>query len=161
MARSDHSRDKEAHLRDYGALNSRPERVTDDEFSSSEFFDARDLIQVKYEMLRRVEREGESISDTAAAFGLSRPSFYQARAALTERGLPGLLPKRRGPRGAHKLTEEVMEFIEQTLAEDDSLRGPQLVEKVGDRFGISVHPRSIERALARRREKKLHKPQEQ
>ena len=159
MARSDHSEDKEAHLSAHGALNPRPEGVNDEEFSSSEFFDARDLVQVKYEMLRRVEQEGRSVSKVSAAFGFSRPSFYQARAALTERGLPGLLPKRRGPKGAHKLTEEVMEFIEQALAEDGSLRGPQLAEKIRDRFGVSIHPRSIERGLARLREKKLHKKQ--
>ncbi len=153
MARSDRSEDKVPHLRAHGALNPRPERVTDEEFLSSDFFDSRDLLQVKYEMLRRVERESQSVSKTAASFGLSRPTFYQAQVALTEGGLPGLLPRRRGPKGAHKLTEEVMASIEQALEEDDSLRGPQLAEMVRDRFGISVHPRSIDRGLTRLREK--------
>ncbi len=34
-------------------LNPRPEAVVDDGFRSSEFFDARDLVQVKYEMVQR------------------------------------------------------------------------------------------------------------
>ena len=159
MAKSNNYENKAAHLHAHGALNPRPEEVTDEEFLSSDFFDSRDLLQVKYEMLRRVEREGQPVSKAAASFGLSRPTFYQAQSALTEGGLPGLLPQRRGPRGAHKLTEEVMEFIEQALAEDDSLRGPQLAEMVRDRFGVSIHPRSIERGMARLREKKLHKKQ--
>lgn len=160
MARADRSKEKMGHLRAHGALNPRPEGITDEEFLSSDFFDARDLVQVKYEMLRRVSRQGQSVCQAAAAFGFSRPSFYQARAALTKGGLPGLLPRRRGPRGAHKLTKEVMEYIEEVLAEADSLRGPQLAEKVKDRFGLSVHPRSIERALARWREKKSHQRQQ-
>lgn len=59
-------------------------------------FDPRDLVQVKYEMLRRVSAEGHSVVQSAKAFGLSRPSFYQAQAALQREGLAGLLAKKRG-----------------------------------------------------------------
>ena len=41
-------------LREQGTLNPRPQAVTDDLFTASEFFDPHDLVQVKYEMLRRV-----------------------------------------------------------------------------------------------------------
>jgi len=99
-------------LREQGTLNPRPERVTDELFRQSEFFDRKDLPQVKYEMLRRVQKEGVAIARAAEAFGFSRPSFYQAQAAFTAAGLSGLLPKKRGPRGAHKLNAEVMRFIE-------------------------------------------------
>ena len=73
--------------------------------SGDPFFDARDLVQVKYEMLRRARQDGSTVSDAAAAFGFSRPSFYEAKAAYESGGLPGLLPKRPGPRRAHKLSE--------------------------------------------------------
>src|SRR5712691_4936365 len=66
-------------LRQQGSLNPHPEQVTDELFLTNEFFDARDLVQVKYEMLRRVESEGQQVSRAAAAFGFSRPSFYQAQ----------------------------------------------------------------------------------
>ena len=72
-------------------------------FLKGEFFDRRDLVQVKYEMLRRVRIDEASIVDAAAAFGLSRPSYYEALDAFTEQGLLGLRPRKRGPRGAHKL----------------------------------------------------------
>lgn len=130
-------------------LNPRPEAVTDEAFTSSDFFDARDLVQVKYEMLRRVSQDGVSVSSAAAAFGLSRQTYYQAAAALGEAGLAGLLPGKPGPRGAHKLTGEVVEHLQALAASDPGLRPAELAEAVAQRFGIRVHSRSIERALAR------------
>lgn len=136
-------------LRAERSLNPRPEAVTDEEFASSEFFDARDLVQVKYEMVRRVRVEGDAVSRSAAAFGFSRPSFYEAANALEASGLAGLVPSRPGPRRAHKLTEEVVAFVRQRLEADPSLRSVDLVEVIAGRFGLRVHPRSVERALAR------------
>ena len=140
-------------LRRQGSLNPHPEKVTDTLFQEVEFFDPRDLLQLKYEMLRRVLREGQPATHTPAAFGFSRTSFYQARRAFELGGLLALAPRRRGPRGAHKLTKEVMDFVEQTLGEDASLGGPALASLVERRFGVTVHPRSIERQLARRQKK--------
>ena len=140
---------KVAALRDTRSLNPRPEAVIDESFSSSEFMDARDLVQVKYEMVRRVRVDGEPVAGTAAAFGFSRPSFYAAQAALDEGGLPGLVPQRPGPRRAHKLSAEVLAFCRERLAADTELRPKDLVAQIAERFGVDVHPRSIERALAR------------
>ena len=136
-------------LRAQRSLNPRPEGVTDEEFASSEFFDARDVVQVKYEMVRRVRVDGDPVTRSASAFGFSRPSFYEAAAALEAGGLAGLVPGRPGPRRAHKLTEEVVAFARQRLEIDPSLRSGDLVEAIADRFGLRVHPRSVERALAR------------
>jgi transposase len=140
-------------LRDHRALNPRPEGVADELFRQSEFFDARDLLQVKYEMIRRVQIDEAPIANTAEAFGFSRPSFYQAQTAFTRGGLAGLLPRKRGPREAHKLSSKVVAFIEELQAADRSLSASALAPRVKERFGLEVHPRSIERAL-RRREKK-------
>ena len=82
---------KDETLRDQGALNPRPDRVADELFAESEFFDPRDLIQVKYEMLRRVGREGWSVTKSAKAFGFSRVAFYRALEAYRKVGLFGLL----------------------------------------------------------------------
>jgi transposase len=80
-------------------------------------------MQVKYEMLRRVRLEGYTVTQAAAAFGFSRLSLYQARAAFEKRGGAGLVPRKRGPHGPHKLTGEVMRFLEQARAKDTSLTG--------------------------------------
>ena len=141
-------------LRRRGCLHPHPEKVTDELFVSSEFFDPRDLLQVKYEMLRRVLVEGQSVSQSAVRFGLSRPSYYQAQKAYEEGGLPGLLPKRPGPRRAHKLSEEVVEALRVALAGEPTLGPQELAQLVELRFGLSVHPRSVERALARHKKKR-------
>src|SRR3954454_5088161 len=99
-------------------LNPRPEAVSDAAFAASEFFDARDVVQVKYEMVRRVEADGVSVSAAADAFGFSRQSYYTAAAALAEGGLQGLVPAKPGPRGAHKLTDEVLDEVERWRAAD-------------------------------------------
>lgn len=140
---------KEEALRAARALNPRPEAVVDGEFAASEFLDARDLVQVRYEMVRRVRQEGETVSAAASAFGFSRPSWYAAAAALDDAGLPGLLAARPGPRRAHKLTEEIVAFLRATREEDPALRSAELAERVEETFGVRAHPRSIERALAR------------
>ncbi len=140
---------KVAALRAERSLHPRPEAVRDERFADSEFFDRRDLVQVKYEMVRRVRVEGDPVSRSASEFGFSRPSFYQAAAALEAAGLAALVPARPGPRRAHKLTEEVVAFARQRLEAEPSLRSAELAEQIRERFGVRVHPRSVERALAR------------
>ena len=63
-----------------------------------------------------------------------------------------LVAAKPGPHGGHKLTTEVCAFAEARLAADPALRPRDLVEPIAARFGMRVHPRSIERALARSRE---------
>jgi transposase len=104
-------------------------------------------------MLRQVSVERGSVTEAAAQFGLSRPSFYEAQAAFQQDGLAGLLPEKRGPRRAHKLSEEIMEFLKKEKAEDPDLSGAALAEKLWKERRLRVHRRSIERALARRKKK--------
>ena len=154
MAKSPESDRKARVLKEQGVLNPEPEAIMDERFQIEAFFDARDLVQVKYEMVRRVEAEGATVTKAAEAFGYSRPTFYQARRTLETEGLPGLLPKRPGPKRAHKLTEEVMAFIDEALEKDHAIGSEELSRRVEGRFGLPVHPRSIERALARREKKR-------
>ena len=137
-------------LRQHGTLNPHPDTVADPLFATVDFFDARDLVQIKYEMVRRVRVDGQPVTRSAAAFGFSRPSFYQAQAALEHGGLSALVPKRPGPRRAHKLSTEVVDFLEQERSRDSALSSIDLLRRVQERFGLKVHPRSVERALARR-----------
>ena len=138
-------------LRKQGCLHPNPEKVTDELFAANTFFDPRDLLQVKYEMLRRVRESDYTISLAATHFGLSRPSFYQAQAAYEAGGLPALLPQKPGPRRAHKLSEEIVEALREMQNQAPDINAAALAEKLRERYGISVHPRSIERALVRRK----------
>ncbi len=136
-------------LRQQGTCNPHPEAVRHELFQGrdGDFFDARDLIQVKYEMLRLVAVEKESVTKAATAFGFSRPSFYEAQSALRRAGLAGLIPHKRGPRAAHKLTPKIMEFVQERRAAQPALRVTELVQLIEERFHVRVHPRSIERRL--------------
>lgn len=140
---------KTERLRRTGLLNPRPATVQAPWFQSGDFFDPRDLLQVKYEMLRHAQVEGATKAEAAALFGLSRPTYYQAEAAFAHEGLAGLLPKSRGPKGAHKLTATVMALIDQCRCADRTVSARTLAHEIAARLGLSVHPRSIERALAR------------
>lgn len=141
-------------LRRHGTLNPHPEAVSDPLFHNSDFFDSDDLVQVKYEMLRQVHIEKGSISESAHAFGFSRPSFYQAQAAFQQDGVVGLLPHKRGPQDGHKLTAEVMGFVTQQRSADSLLTPEQLAEAIQKRFRIQVHPRSIQRRLLRQKKRR-------
>ena len=149
MAKRRNGDAKAAVLRESRVLNPRADLVTDEGFAGSEFLDARDLVQVKYEMVRRVRVDGEAVSVAAASFGFSRPSWYAAAEALDTAGLPGLLPARPGPHRAHKITDEIVGFVQLALEQDPSLRPIGLADRVAEVFGVRVHPRSIERALTR------------
>lgn len=140
-------------LRQAGTLHPHPQLVTDPLFQSHPFFDARDLMQVKYEMLRKVEVDGAPVSTAATAFGLSRPSFYQAQSAFQQGGLAGLAPQKRGPRRAHKLSAEVLEFLGQLRTVQPDVRYEEMAERIRERFGIVANPRSIERRLRRGQKK--------
>lgn len=137
-----------------GTLNPHPQEVRDGLFLQDHFFDPRDLVQVKYEMLRRVGTDGQSVTHAAASFGFSRPSFYQALSAFEQDGLVGLVPHKRGPKQAHKLTDEIMIFVAERRQEEPSLRPAELARLVRERFGTTVHPRSIERRLRRHQKKR-------
>lgn len=145
--------DKAESLRRLGTLNRNPERVNDPRFLSDPFFDPRDLVQVRYEMLRRVGREGQSVSESARSFGVSRPTWYHAAAAFEENGLAGLVPQRPGPRRAHKLDDTVVEALAEARRAAPGTTTAELVALARRRFGISVHRRSVERALGRAQKK--------
>jgi transposase len=130
-----------------GTFNSRHGRVRHPLFHGSDFFDPQDLLQLKYESLRALQKEQYSIARAASEFGLSRPTLYQAQAHFTAQGLEGLLPGKRGPRQAHKLTAQVRQYLEQERAAHPELSARQLAARVRQRFRVKVHPRTLEKAL--------------
>jgi len=144
-------------LRDNNTLNPQPEGVRDPLFQENPFFDAADLVQVKYEMLRRVRSDGWTVARAADTFGFSRVSYYKADRALREDGLNGLLPHKRGPKGAHKLTKAVLDFVQTARSEEPDLPFQELIERIAQHFGIHIHRRTLERALVGSKKKRLRK----
>jgi hypothetical protein len=130
-----------------GLVHPRPEAVTAEPFCSADpFFFAWDKVQVKYEMLRAHYVEGEAAAVAARAHGYSRGGFYLVAEAFGQSGMLGLLDERRGRKGPLKLTPEVVEFL---LDAPATTSAPVLVRQAEERFGITLHRRTIERVRRR------------
>jgi transposase len=136
-----------------GTLNKNPDKVADNNFKNIAFFDPNDIVQVKYEMLRSAQKEGVGILKASETYGFSRISFYKTHKAFKENGLSGLLPKKRGPRRAHKLTVEIMEFVSGLIDQKPDIKSTEIKKEIKKRFSITVHQRSIERAIKRSKKK--------
>lgn len=148
--------DKRKKLKEQGSLNPRPEKVKEKHFldGTLDFFDPNDLVQVKYEMLRSVEKQGSSVTEASEVFGFSRPAFYQVRSQFQKGGVIGFVHERPGPKSAHKVTDDIVEFIAERVKEGEPLRARALVPLIKKKFNKQIHPRSIERAMGRRGKKK-------
>jgi transposase len=147
MARPKTTDSKVQALRQSQTLNSRAPQVRDRLFLEQDFFDPRDLAQVKYEMLRRVQKEGAHVNEAASGFGFSRPSFYKAQEDFAQAGLAGLIPRKRGPKGRRKLKAQIMDFVARTQTQEPSLKSAALVRRIQEKFALTVHRRTLERAL--------------
>ncbi len=138
---------KASALAEDGALNPAPLKVGDPKFREESFFDPRDIVQVKYEMLRRVSVDKMSVTQVSDEYGVSRPTFYQAKTDFEGGGIAGLAPRKRGPRGPTKIQGEVLALLRANVAPGEPIRARELTNLVRSEFGLEVHPRTIERAL--------------
>ena len=127
-------------------MNPSPEKIGDPKFQTGEFFDPRDLVQVRYEMLRRVSVDKRSVTQATAEYGVSRPTYYHAKASFDGAGVAGLVPKKIGPRGPYKLQGKILAFVEKQLAPGGPIRARELARRVRQEFSVEIHPRTIERA---------------
>lgn len=135
-------------LLEEGTLNPTPDKVHDPKFQDNEFFDPRDVVQVKYEMLRRVSIEKASVTDATEEYGVSRPTSYQNKANFDKGGVAALVPRKRGPRGPHKLQGEALAFVDQQIVAGEPVRARELAKLIRQKFDVNIHPRTIERAVA-------------
>jgi transposase len=137
-------------LRSCGVLNRHPEEVRNPLFTENEFFDPHDLVQLKYETIRGVEVDGRPIAQAALDSGLSRPTIYEARENFRQEGIEGLLPEKRGPKKPRKLKPEVRRYLQELVGSEPGLKAVVLVQRVRRRFGIVLHPRTVEKAVRKK-----------
>lgn len=136
---------KHDEMRKNGSFNHRADTVTSELFKSSAFFDAHDLVQVKYEMLRAVERDRRDVTAASSAFGFSRVSYYQIKKEYDENGIAGLIPKKRGPKGSRKLGADDVEFARGLV---ETHTKSQIVLHLKHERGVDVSKRTLERQLS-------------
>ncbi|MER9671063.1 helix-turn-helix domain-containing protein [Mesorhizobium sp. M0203] len=97
--------------------------------------------QVRYEMLRRVSIDNMSVTVASDEYGVSRPTYYQARASFDAAGIAGLIPKKPGPRGPHKIDDEVLAFLQAQLGPGEPVRARELAKLVRRELDVELHPR--------------------
>jgi transposase len=156
---SDPSDVKARFLADHQALHSRPEQIRDALFQQGGFFDPRDLVQVRYEMLRRHLVDRQPVTEVIQAFGMSRQMFYVLLDMFHQQGLLGLLPRKRGPKGAHKCTDKILRFVTGRQQQDPDGSLVDLAKEVKRKFGVRLHSRTLERGLSRHQKKLLRRKQ--
>jgi len=132
-------------MRKNGSFNYRANNITAEIFSNSTFFDAYDLIQVKYEMLRAVEKEHHDVSSASVMYGYSRVSFYQIKKEFDKNGITGLMPKKRGPKGSRKLNSSDIEYAKEL---EKTFTKSQIVNRLKEERGIIISKRTLERELS-------------
>jgi transposase len=138
---------KDETLKRNGSFNNNHENVHAGIFNTTSFFDKRDIVQVKYEMIRAASKKEGSISEIADLFGFSRKSYYQISKAFETDGLCALLPKKTGPKGASKLNPDVLEFIDSFIDGHKTAKSKEISAALEAEMGIKVHPRTIYRHL--------------
>ena len=143
------SKTKIQRLSETRTLNPDPESVTDPLFANSSFFDPKDLLQVRYEMVRSHIKE-TTLKETAARYGMSVATCVRLKRTYREGGLHALIPGRRGPRGPRKITPEMLDFAKEYLEHhgDTSIR--TLAKLVSEQFEVSIHFSALHRALAKK-----------
>lgn len=145
---------KKNYLKKEGCLNKNASIIKAVIFNNENgFFDKNDIVQTRYEMLRCVEKDNCTINAASEMFGVSRISFYKTKKAFEEKGMQGLLPQKKGPNSPHKLTDNVINFIESEKEAEPDLKSDELADKVRQVFNLKIHPRTIEKALAVRKKK--------
>jgi len=136
---------KHDELRKNGSFNHRADSVSAEIFQKAPFFDPYDLIQVKYEMLRAVEKDQRDVTSTSETFGFSRISFYQIKKEFDVNGIAGLIPKKRGPKGSRKLSGDDVIFAKSLVGTHTKM---QILKRLREERGVEVSKRTLERQLA-------------
>lgn len=135
-----------------GTYNKNHEKVTAPKFLEDTFYDPMDIAQVKYEMLKEVEKRGAAIADAASDYGFSRSAFYNIKEAFTKHGIKGLIPEKPGPRNPHKLTREYQELIDSYVADNPRISSSEVLERIKSDRGIQLSKRTIERYRAKKKQ---------
>jgi transposase len=151
-AKHGNRRTKTEALIEEGTFNPAADKVRDPKFNGSEFFDPQDAVQVRYEMLRRVFVDRISVTEVSIEYGVSRPTYYQAKANFDAAGIAGLVPAKPGPHGPRKIDDDVRAFLATHTVPGEPVRARELAKVLRRDLDINLHPRTIERAL-----KKTHR----
>ncbi len=134
-----------AFLRRAHCIHPAPEKVLDERFQEEGgFFDPKDIVQVKYELLRSSIVEGSDVASTCVRFGFSRTTYYKIHVAFLDGGLPYLMGRPRGRPQPIKLNELVLGYLIAEKAKNPTLSASEMVTHVIDRYEVEISVRMIQ-----------------
>jgi transposase len=142
---------KKDYLMENGTYNKNHNNVKSPKFLGDYFFDPMDIAQVKYEMLKEVEKNGMTITDATDNYGFSRTSYYNIKEAFSNHGIKGLLPEKPGPKNPHKLTQEVQKRIDEYIAQKPRISSSEITELINQDGVIHINKRTVERYRAKKK----------
>ena len=138
-------------LKGNGTYNKNYKNVKTPKFIDDHFFDPMDIAQVKYEMLKEVERDGATITDAADNYGFSRTAYYNIKEAFSAQGIRGLIPEKPGPKNPHKLTRERQKRIDELVADNPGIGSSEIAELLNQESAIHISRRTVERYRAKKK----------
>ena len=144
---------KSKNLKKFGCINPSPEKVKDICFNSNSFFDPEDLMQVKYEMIRKVKTNESNVTQACRDFGFSRVSFYKILKIFDEFGISGFIPKTTGPTKGHKLTPEIHDYIKDIISKPMKISAKEISRIIKDVYSVELSIRTINRCITKIKKK--------
>ena len=120
-------------------------------FNVGGFYDPRDIVQVKYEMIREAQDSGRTIRDVAEDFGFSRTAYYAIKEDFDANGMLAFIPEKKGPRRQYKLTEQLREFVDEYAAGHPKARAAEIVGAIMSERGVEISKRTVERYTAKKK----------
>lgn len=126
-------------------LHPAPEQVHDERFQEQGgFFDPKDIVQVKYELLRLCQVEGSDVASACGRFGFSRTTYYKVYDAFVHGGIPALMGRPKGRPKPIKLNEIVLGYLIAEKAKNPKLAASQMVAYVMNRYNVQLSERMIQ-----------------
>lgn len=122
-----------------------PEKVHDKRFQEeSNFFDPKDIVQVKYELLRSCIVEGNDVASACMRFGFSRTTYYKVYETFIQGGIPSLMGRPRGRPRPIKLNEIVLGYLIAEKAMNPKLSASKMFTDVMNRYNVQISVRMIQ-----------------
>ena len=132
-------------LRQTRCLHLSPEKVLDERFQQEGgFFDSKDIVQVKYELLRACEVEGSDVASACTRFGFSRTTYYKVNDAFIQGGIPSLVGRPRGRPQPIKLNETILGYLIAEKAKNPKLTASETVTDVLTQYDVQISVRMIQ-----------------
>ena len=126
-------------------LHPTPELVHDERFQEEGgFFDPKDIVQVKYELLRLCHVEGNDVASACARFGFSRTTYYKVYEAFLDGGIPALMGRPKGRPKPIKLNEIVLGYLIAEKAKNPNLAALKMVSDIMNRYAVKLSERMIQ-----------------